>query len=68
MRLVFVIFGFLASFCSLVSSFIHGTVHFLCVDFNFVCLFHLYPPVTRKRRWRYILDEFAPALALTSYH
>jgi len=28
----------------------------------FVCLFHLYPPVTRKRRWRYILDEFAPAL------
>jgi len=20
-----------------------------------VCLFHLYPPVTRKRRWRYIL-------------
>jgi len=28
-----------------------------------VCLFvfHLYPPVTRKRRWRYILDESAPA-------
>jgi len=24
-------------------------------------LFHLYPPVTRKRRWRYILDESAPA-------
>jgi len=23
-------------------------------------LFHLYPPVTRKRRWRYILDEFTP--------
>jgi len=22
--------------------------------FCFVCLFHLYPPVTRKRRWRYI--------------
>jgi len=20
-------------------------------------LFHFYPPVTRKRRWRYILDE-----------
>jgi len=27
----------------------------------FVCLFHLYPPVTRKRRRRYILDESAPA-------
>jgi len=26
-----------------------------------VCLFHLYPPVTRKRRWRYILDESVPA-------
>jgi len=27
----------------------------------FVCLFHLYPPVTRKRRRYYILDESAPA-------
>jgi len=27
----------------------------------FVCLFHLYPPVTRKRRLLYILDEYAPA-------
>jgi len=27
----------------------------------FVCLFHLYPPVTRKRRLRYILDESALA-------
>jgi len=26
-----------------------------------VCLFHLNPPVTRKRRWRYILDEPVPA-------
>jgi len=25
------------------------------------CLFHLYLPVTRKRRWRYILDGSAPA-------
>jgi len=34
------------------------------LDFDFItnfCLFHLYPPVTRKRRWRYILDESAPA-------
>jgi len=30
-----------------------------------VCLllFQLDPPVTRKRRWRYILDESAPALS-----
>jgi len=44
----------------------------------YVCLFHLYPPVTRKRWWRYILDESAPAselsisaflvACLTSYH
>jgi len=32
------------------------------VDFRlFVCLFHLYPPVTKKRRWPYILDESEPA-------
>jgi len=41
-------------------------------------LLHLYPPVTRKRRWRYILDESAPLRSshfwafrfffLTSYH
>jgi len=30
-------------------------------NMKFVCLFHLYPPVTRKRRRRYILDESAPA-------
>jgi len=24
---------------------------------QFVWFFHFYPPVTRKRRWRYILDE-----------
>jgi len=23
-------------------------------------LFHLYTPVTRKRQWRYMLDESAP--------
>jgi len=28
-------------------------------------LFHLYPSVTRKRRWRYILDESAPAYELS---
>jgi len=28
---------------------------------NLFILFHLYPPVTRKRRWRYILDELIPA-------
>jgi len=38
----------------------------MCFSTNtrlFVCLFlfHLYPPVTRKRRWRYMLDESAPA-------
>jgi len=40
----------------------------LVYDFRFsilknliICLFHLYPLVTRKWRWRYILDEFAPA-------
>jgi len=27
----------------------------------FVCLFHHYPPVTRKQRLRYILDKSAPA-------
>jgi len=41
------------------------------------CLFHLYPPVTRKTRWLYILDESAPNLSafpcfpvasLSSYH
>jgi len=25
----------------------------------FVRLFHLYPPVTRKQRWCYVLDESA---------
>jgi len=43
-----------------------------------VCLLHLYPPVTRKRRWRYILDELQslrsclflcfPAVSLTFCH
>jgi len=27
----------------------------------FACLFHLYFPATRKRRWRYVLDKSAPA-------
>jgi len=31
----------------------------------FVSLFHLYTPVTRKRRWRYILNEFAPVYELS---
>jgi len=35
---------------------------FRCTRGTFVaCLFYLYPPVTRKRRWRYMLDESAPA-------
>jgi len=29
--------------------------------YMFVCLLHLYSPITRNRRWRYILDESAPA-------
>jgi len=43
----------------------------------FVCLFHLYPPVTRKWRWRYKFwtgphrscpfSSF-PVVSLTSYH
>jgi len=37
-----------------------STIHYKN-SFLFACLFHLYPPVTRKRRWRYILDESAPA-------
>jgi len=35
-----------------------------CIDISdklVFCLFHLYPPVTRKQRWRYTLDESAPA-------
>jgi len=31
-----------------------------CPTVRFFVLLHLYPVVTRKRRWRYILDEFAP--------
>jgi len=31
------------------------------INVLFVCLFHLYPPVTRKRRLRYVLDGSAPA-------
>jgi len=30
-----------------------------------VCLFHLYPPVTRKRRWHCILYESVPASELS---
>jgi len=29
-----------------------------------VFFFHLHPAITRKRRWRYILDESAPAYEL----
>jgi len=33
-----------------------------CFTFAYcLVLFHLYPPVTRKWRWRFILDESAPA-------
>jgi len=31
------------------------------------CLFHLYPPVTRKRLWRYVLDESAPTEELSIF-
>jgi len=31
------------------------------VSYFLFVLFHIYPPVTRKRRWHNISDESAPA-------
>jgi len=39
----------------------NGLHYFSNLFFGQFVLFHIYPPVTRKRRWRYILDESAPA-------
>jgi len=38
----------------------HAPMHFLN-SLSVVCLFHLHPPITRKRWWRYILDKCTPA-------
>ena len=31
------------------------------------CLMHLYPPITRKRRWRYALDDFRASLGVDHF-
>jgi len=51
--------------CSNLNHFCPNCVQFFSLGLGlhsqFIRLFHLYPPDTRKRRWRYILDESAPA-------
>jgi len=47
----------LEAICSVILT--YHIKHCELFEVNF--LFHLYPPVTRKRRWRYILDESTPA-------